>query len=48
LNKEDPIETVQTEIKAEYPEIAREIEDIKRNMDVHHTQVVGITQCHKI
>jgi len=41
LNKEDPIETVQTEIKAEYPEIAREIEDIKRNMDVHHTQVVA-------
>jgi len=37
----DPIESVKSSIKSEYPEILKEIEDIESTLKVGHTQAVG-------
>jgi len=41
INSGDPIEAVKKDIESDFPEIAKEIEEIKSATTVHHTKAVG-------
>ena len=42
LGREEPIETVGQEIKVNFPEISRELEQVKQTLDIDHTTAVGM------